>query len=122
MNKFDKIIEYAKKDDDILAVAFFGSSVEGKGRDLDICLILYKKESNLKMSKKRLEYLKKFEGLDIQVFQQLPIYIQTRVFGKSKILLVKNEDLLYDAAIRTMKEFESYKKLYDMYLEAVKNG
>lgn len=117
-----KILEEAKKDKQIIAVALFGSSLKGKGRDIDICLFLDKKYSNLEMSKKRLSFLKDVsDKFDVQIFQQLPIYIRIRIL-KGKILYSKNEDLLYEIAFDTIKEFDFYKKLYTMYLNEVKNG
>ncbi len=121
MNKrINSIIEKAKKDKHAIAVALFGSSVNGKGRDIDICIFLDKKYSNLEMSRKRLGYL---DGdIDVQIFQQLPVYIRSDIIKKGKILFCKNTDLLYGFAFDTIKEFGFFKKLYDMYLEEVKNG
>jgi len=45
------LIEKAKKDDIVLAVAVFGSSLKCKGRDIDVCLFLNKNISNITMSK-----------------------------------------------------------------------
>ena len=118
-----KILEEAKKDKQIIAVALFGSSLKGKGRDIDICLFLDKKYSNLEMSKKRLSFLKNVsDKFDVQIFQQLPIYIRIRIIKEHKILLVKNENLLYEIAFDTIKEFGSFRKLYEMYLDKIENG
>ena len=76
--EFTKLIEKAKKDKNIIAVALYGSSLQGKGRDIDICLFLDKKYPNLFMSKKRLKFLSSF-NYDIHIFQQLPIYIRKRI-------------------------------------------
>ena len=124
MNKeIKKNIEKAKKDNKIIAVALYGSSLKGKGRDIDICIFLDKKYSNIKMSKKKLEFLKiNNEDKDIQIFQQLPIYIRIRIIKDGEIIHCKNSDLLYDIAFDTMKEFGFYKKIYDLYLQEVKNG
>ena len=124
MNKeIKKNIEKAKKDKKIIAVALYGSSLKGKGRDIDICIFLDKKYSNIKMSKKKLEFLKiNNEDKDIQIFQQLPIYIRIRIIKDGEIIHCKNSDLLYDIAFDTMKEFGFYKKIYDLYLQEVKNG
>ena len=75
------------------------------------------------MSKKRLEYLKEVsDKIDIQVFQQLPVYIRIRVIRECKILLEKNSDLIYEIAFSTIREFDSFKKLYEMYLNKIENG
>ncbi len=121
-SRINELIEKAKKDDKIIAVALFGSALKGKGRDVDICLFLDKKYSNLEMSKKRLGYLKDFGEFDINVFQQMPVYIRIRIVREGKILFVKDEDRLYEIAFDNLKEFEFYEKVYRMCLESVKNG
>jgi hypothetical protein len=73
------------------------------------------------MSKKRLEYARVFD-LDVQIFQQLPLYIRKRIIGEAKILYCKNSDLLYDLAFQTIKEFDLFEKGYRMYLEKVQHG
>jgi|SRR3989344_3540816 len=118
--EFTKLIEKAKKDKNIIAVALYGSSLHGKGRDIDICLFLDKKYPNLSMSKKRLKFLSHF-NYDIQIFQQLPIYIRKRIL-KGKILYAKDENKLYEIAYDTIKEFNYFEKHYKTYLEHVKNG
>ena len=74
------------------------------------------------MSRIRLEYLSKFPALDIQIFQQLPIYIRARILREGKVIYCKDEDLLYDIAILTIKEFEDFKHVYKEYLEGVLHG
>jgi len=118
-----KLIEKAKNDKKVLAVALFGSSLNGKGRDIDICIFLDKKYSNLEMSKKRMRLLLKCpSNFDIQIFQQLPVYIRKRILKEAKILFCKNLPLLYEIYFQTIKEFNFFEKLYNMYLEKVQNG
>jgi len=45
-----------------------------------------------------------------------------RVLKDGKVLYCKDEKTLYEIAFSTLKEFSFYKKVYDMYLEQVKNG
>jgi predicted nucleotidyltransferase len=122
-NRLEQIVENAKQDEDVLAIFLFGSFVkERKFRDVDVCLVLSKKLSNIEMSRKRLEYLAKFPEFDIQIFQQLPIFIRIRILKEGKCLCCKNEDLLYDLAFKTIREFEDFKPYYKAYLESVLNG
>ncbi len=118
------ILEKAKKDKDIIAVALFGSATRGKFyRDLDVCLFLNKKLSNISMSRKRFDFLKHTNTkIDLQVFQQLPLYIRIRVLKEGKILLCKNEDMLYQIAFQTIKDFDYFKKVYYMCLKKVEDG
>jgi uncharacterized protein len=117
----NKVLAKAKKDKEVVAVALFGSSLDGKGRDIDICLFLDKKYSNIQMSKKKLTYYTS-DKLDIQIFQQLPLYVRARILKKNKVLLNKNHKKLYNLAVETIKEFGFYKKMYDYFLEETING
>lgn len=118
--EFDKEIS---KDKEIIAVLVFGSYArEEHYRDIDICLVLNKKYSDLEMTNKRLKYGKILSSkFDISVFQQLPLYIRKRVLKDGKIILCKNEELLYEIAFQTIKEFEYYKKIYYTYLNAIEH-
>ena len=111
-----------RKDKEIIAVLVFGSYVTNKkySRDVDICLVLDKRYSNSHMIKKRLKSLSFApEKFDIQVFQQLPLYIRQRILREGKILICKNEDLLYEIAYLTVKDFNLFEKAYLMYLSSV---
>lgn len=113
-----KIIDKAKKDKRVIAVALFGSSLKIEGRDIDICVFLDKRYSNLEMSKKRLQFLRGLDDdFDIQIFQQLPIYIRSKILREGKILFCKNLKLLYDLAFLTIKEFDDFKDIYKSYIE-----
>ena len=118
------IIEKAKKDKEVLAIALFGSYARNEPyRDIDICIFLNKKISNLEMSKKKIDYLTiAKKNQDIQIFQQLPLYIRMRVLKDAKILYCKNEDALYELAFSTIKEFNLYEKVYELCIGNVKNG
>ena len=99
-----------KADKDIIAVLLFGSLARNEpNRDIDICIILDRKYSNLEMSKKRLSFVSLVNNkFDIQIFQQLPLYIRKRILKEGKILLCKNEDVLYNIAFSTIKEYNLY--------------
>ena|SRR3989344_1864348 len=118
--KFSKEI---KADKEVIAVLLYGSCARGEnGRDIDICLFLDKKYSNLQMSKKRVKYSSILPSkYDIHIFQQLPLYIRSTILKEGKVLLCKKEDKIYEIAIQTIKEFEMYKKIYYNYLKAIEN-
>jgi len=120
----DAIVKKAKKDKDILAVILFGSFARKEPHhDIDVCLVLYpKKHAKLSLSRKKLEYLTDFNKTDIQVYQQLPIYIRARILKEGKVLFCKNEDTLYDIAFETIKDFNDFEPRYKTYLEGVMNA
>jgi len=90
-NQIEEVMEAARKDSQVLAVMLFGSRARGTGSrlsDIDLCLVLSPKSySPLQMSRKKLEYTSRFSA-DIQVFQQLPLYIRQRVLRDGKVLTV----------------------------------
>lgn len=123
--KYSAIIARAAKDPEVLALMIYGSRARGDAgpvSDVDICLVLRPREyDDLELSKKKLAYLKDF-NFDIQVYQQLPLYIRVRVLKEGKIIFCADEDQLYDLAYRTAQQFEDYKPVYHAYLEEVAHG
>ncbi len=119
--RIQKLIKRAEADEDILAVIVYGSYARGEPfRDIDLSLVLFP-HSESKSFEKRLEY-SDYEDIDVHVFNELPLYIKPRVLKDGKVILCKNEDLLYDIAIKTVKEYEDFRPRYKMYLEGVLNG
>ncbi|MBE0512622.1 nucleotidyltransferase domain-containing protein [Candidatus Bathyarchaeota archaeon] len=117
----EKISQKARNDKDVLAVLLFGSYARNeKFTDIDVCVVLKPEKFNpLFLSKKRLEYLTAFPNSDIQIYQQLPLYIKMRVLKDGKTIFCRNEDLLYDLIISTVRQFEYFKPRYLSYLEGV---
>lgn len=124
-NRLREVVQKAAGDTDVLAVIAFGSHARGDAgpaSDVDVCLVLQpKRRTPLALSLKKMKYLKAFD-LDIQVFQQLPLYIRTRVLRDGKVLFCRDENGLYDLAFRTAQEFEDFKPVYYGYLEEVARG
>jgi len=120
--QLDKLVKKVEQDSDILAVILFGSKARGEttsASDLDVCLVLQNRRYDpLYLSNKKLEYLK-IGGLDIHVYQQLPIYVRRQVIKEGKILFVKDEEGLYEIAFRTAQAFEDFRHRYYSYLEQV---
>jgi uncharacterized protein len=116
------IVEQADGDATVLAVILFGSTARRErhpASDVDICLVLepdrYSPEALMDM---RLRYLTAFP-VDIQIFQQLPIYIRQRILKEGEVLFCRDQDVLYDLALRTVKAFADFKPLYHRYLDEV---
>ena len=59
--------------------------------------------------------------IDLEIFQQLPVYIRIRILKKGKIIFCKNGKKIYETAFQTIKEFNIYEKVYNMYLENIEN-
>ena len=116
------LIVRAERDPDVLAVILFGSQARGTAgpeSDVDVCLVLEAgAPARLEMSHKRLDYVAGSD-LDIKIFQQLPLYIRSRVLKEGRVLSVRDEDRLYDLAFRTARAFEDFRPYYQRYLDTV---
>ena len=126
MKDINELVNFAKSDEDVLAVTLFGSAVRRDNSDesdIDVCLVLKstKKYSNIDFSKKRLIYLKNFD-FDIQIYQQLPIYIRQRILKDNKMLFCTNENEMYNIAFKTIQEFNDFEHIYREYLQVVEYG
>lgn len=116
-----RLLDAVKQDRDVLAVMIFGSFARGEAqaRDVDVCLVLYPEAlKGIDMARKTLGYAKKFD-LDIHIYQALPVYIQVRILKEGHVELVKDDDKLYEIAIRTAQVFEDFRPRYLQHLEGV---
>jgi predicted nucleotidyltransferase len=120
----EPVVEKARHDQAVLAVILFGSQARGEAQaasDLDVCLVLdpsrATKDDQLAARESYVTLVTK--RLDIHVFQQLPLYIRSRVLREGRVLFCRDETRLYDLAYRTAQAFEDFKPYYRRYLEQV---
>lgn len=120
-----RVVTRAKQDPDILAVMLFGSHARGEASassDVDVCLLLVPgRVPRDAWTTKRLDYLAGTD-LDLSIFQQLPLYVRTRVLKEGRVVYVRDEDALYELAIRTAKAWEDFRPIYRMYLDEIARG
>jgi len=123
----EKLLARVRQDEDVLAAFLFGSVVRGEQThfsDTDLCIVLAPKPLPFEpaaLSRKRLDYLKDF-SFDIQIFQQLPIYVRRRVLKEGRILFIRDEARLYELAFRTAQAFEDFRPIYLRYLEEIQRA
>jgi predicted nucleotidyltransferase len=119
----DALLRVARRDAELLAVILFGSTARGDATpssDLDVCLVLSgRKHEAARLSRKRLDYATEHPGLDVQIFQQLPLYVRRRVLREGRVLWTRDEDALYELAYRTAQEFEDFRPRYEEYLRSL---
>ena len=119
------LVAHAERDLDVLAVILFGSQARaeaGPRSDIDVCLVLDEHvPTGLPASRKRLDYPVRAR-VDLSVFQQLPLYLRSRILKEGRVLFVRNEDRLYEVAVRTARAWEGFRHHYRHYLDAVARG
>ncbi len=115
----EKVVEKIKSIEGFEKVEFiilYGSAAEERTRkesDIDLCI--YYDGSIDEASRFRFKVLSEFfeDIYDIQIFQQLPLYVRVEVL-KGKVIYCRDKKFLYDVAIQTIKEFEEFKhRFYD---------
>jgi len=117
LDRFLKKIKSMKEFKRVEFVILYGSVAQRRGTkssDIDIC-IYYGAEKEEEMSRFRLKLLSELcrDEYDVQIFQQLPLYMRKEVL-KGKVLYVREKELLYKIALETIKDFESFKlRFYD---------
>ena len=116
-----KRLEHIKKEKRVIAVLLFGSYARNEYyRDIDICLVLDKKYSDREMTNLLIKNTAELPNIfDVKIFQMLPLYIMMRILKESKIIFCNNEDVLYNKAFETIKEFNLFERGYNNYLESI---
>lgn len=116
------LVSRAQDDPDVLAVILFGSRARGDAgaeSDVDVCLVLVPDRADEpRRTEKRLDYLGRFD-LDVSVFQALPLAVRSRVLKEGKVLFARDQEALYDVAIRTARAWERFRPIHRMYLDQV---
>ena len=119
-----RLVERAARDREVLAVILFGSRARGDAlpdSDIDVALMLTAELSRDDAVRKRREYLSE-SGVDLSVFQQLPLHIRSRVLKEGVVLFTRDEDALYALAARTARAYEHFRRFQRLYLDEVARG
>jgi len=107
IKELENIAKELNKIKKIDAIFLFGSYALEKSNsssDIDICIF-----GNLSEGDKSHISLEFPEKYDISFFEELPIWIKTRVLKEGKPLLIKNEKALIEVAFKTMHEWEDFR-------------
>lgn len=120
----DRLIEEARRDEDVVALLRFGSSThdEARARDVDVAVVFARDadpDLDDELAYHRFSSSQRHGGLDVSLFHELPVYVRQRVLSEAEPVLVSDEDELYAVAIATVKEYERFRPHHRRYLEAV---
>jgi uncharacterized protein len=111
-----KAISHIKGFEKVQFIIFYGSATCGDATpDSDLDISIYFESTNDKASRFRFEALSQIgdDRFDIQIFQQLPLYVRIQVL-KGVVLFCRDLPFVYETAVLTIKEFDSFKhRLYD---------
>lgn len=121
INLFMKKLKETPDLDRVKFVFLFGSHVENKNNKFsDVDFAVYYEGNKKERFKFRMKLLGKLpEGFDVQIFQDLPLYVRMSVL-KGGLIYAENERFVYDVAYSTIKVFEDFKKYYHDYINTRK--
>lgn len=121
----ERVVAAARDDRDVLAVILYGSRARGEahaGSDVDVALVLTHAPRDAQEIGRILLRYASLDDADVQIFQRLPLYVQSRVLREGRALFVRDEDALYEAAFRTVRAWELFRPRYEAYLAEVARG
>ena len=119
-NKIDLFLKKLREMPDFDKVNFvflFGSHAQGKENKFsDIDFAVYCDGDKKERFKFRMNLLGKMpDNFDIQIFQDLPLYVRKEVL-KGKVIYARDKGFVYEIAYETIKAFEDFKKGYYDYI------
>ncbi|HLD33200.1 MAG TPA: nucleotidyltransferase domain-containing protein [Candidatus Nanoarchaeia archaeon] len=117
-----KIVSHIKKlgGRKVKFILHFGSSAHKKSTPLsDIDVGVYYEGTEEERFKFRVKVLGVLtDNVDLHIFQDVPLTVQREML-QGKIVYGRNEQILYDEAVRVAREFSRFEKYYNACLRAV---
>lgn len=117
--KIEKVINKIKEigGENIRFIMLYGSLIENRYTKLsDIDIAVYFKGNEKERFNFRMKILGRVgDEFDIQVFQDLPIYIQKEIISNGKMLEYENFEETFDIFMKTIRDYEHFKPRMDMY-------
>jgi len=107
--EIQKIAKEISRIKNVKAVFLFGSHATKKqnpNSDIDLCIF-----GKLTEKEKKDIFRISLEKFDISFFDELPIWIKTRVFKDGKPIFNKDKQNIINIAFKTMHEWEDFKPL-----------
>jgi len=115
----DIFIKEILGDKRIVGVVLFGSALEQEiYRDIDLALISSEK---LTAKQKLSILLNAPDKFDVKFLEDLPLYVAKDTI-KGKLLVNRNNNVIFDVFVDIIKKWEDFKPLYELYLDVVANG
>lgn len=120
-NVVKKIYEF---DERVEFIVLYGSIVEGRRSGLsDIDIAVYFRGDEKERFDFRVRTLGRIGDIfDVQVFQDLPLYLKIEIVRKGKILYYRDFNTVFSVYLQTIKEFEDFEKHLNTYYSHIGAG
>jgi predicted nucleotidyltransferase len=115
----ERVIERIREigGDRITFIALYGSVTKNRDTPLsDIDLAVFYEGSKEERFKFRMSVLGRIgDEFDVQIFQDLPLYIQKEVISYGKLLYYKEYDAVFDIYMNVIKNFDDFTWHLNLY-------
>lgn len=103
--------------DNIVFIAIYGSAVNGTFTDLsDIDIAVFYDADNVGRFDFRMKVLGRVDEIfDIQIFQELPLYIKNEIISAESVVYFRDYDEIFDIFMKTIKDYESFRPHLESY-------
>ena len=105
-------------------IVLYGSIAEGRNNKLsDIDIAVYPVGDKKERFESRIKMLGRLsDRFDIQIFQDLPLYIKMEIIRKGNILYYRDYGTLFGIYLQTIKEYEDFEKHLNTYYSYIGAG
>ncbi len=115
----ERVIERIREigGDRIAFIALYGSVTKNRNTPLsDIDLAVFYEGSKEKRFKFRMSVLGRIgDEFDVQIFQDIPLYIQKEVVSYGKVLYYKEYDVVFNIYMNVIKNFDDFTRHLNLY-------
>ncbi len=123
--EIEKAVNEIKKidtEDRVEFIVLYGSSVKEKYGELsDIDLAIYYRGNEEERFRFRIKVLGRVSNrFDIQMFQDLPLYIKKDIVSNGKPLYYKDYETIFDEYLRTIKRYEDFERHLNYYYSSLR--
>ena len=101
----------------IVFIAIYGSAVKGKFTDLsDIDVSVFYDGDKAERFDFRMKVLGRVnERFDLQIFQELPLYIQNDIILAENVVYFRDYEVTFDIFMKIIKNFEYFRPHLELY-------
>ncbi len=98
-------------------IMLYGSAAKGESTSLsDIDLAVYYHGDKKERFDFRIKILGRVsDKFDIQIFQDLPLYIQNEILSTGKVIYYRDYKEIFNIFMKTIREFEDFKPRLQLY-------
>lgn len=119
-SEIKKTVEEIKRIDTEKKIGFivlYGSIVNKRqGKRSDIDLTVYYAGNENERFRFRTKVLGRVSNkFDVQIFQDLPLYIKKDIITTGKTLYYRNYKLIFDEYLKTIRDYEDFEKYLEYY-------